>query len=251
MAARPRKEIGINPNGAILEIRAGTGGTEAGLFARDLWQMYRKFGEGRNWKFSVASENRGELGSIRQITSAVSGENIYNLLKGESGVHRVQRIPKTESSGRIHTSTATVAVLPAVSSQQSVSLNPRDLEIKTFRASGPGGQFVNKVETAVRITHKPTGVIAESQESRNQQRNKERALEILKAKLVYLLRKQNKEKIAELRRAQVGTAERSEKIKTYNFPQNRLTDHRTGHKWHNLEEIMEGKLDKILLATEN
>lgn len=239
-----------NQNQAILEIRAGTGGIEAGLFARDLWRMYRRYGTSKNWKFEIFTQNIGEAGNLKQLIAKVSGRNVYNLLKGESGVHRVQRVPKTESSGRIHTSTATVAVLPVFPAAE-LEIDPNDLEIKTFRASGPGGQFVNKVETAVRITHRPTGITAESQESRTQQRNKEKALEILQAKLAYLLQKQRKKEIDELRREQIGSAERSEKIKTYNFPQNRLTDHRTGQKWHNLEEIMEGKLDKVLLATEN
>jgi len=242
------KDLKSNPDQIILEIRAGAGGTEAGLFARDLWRMYQKYGESRGWKLEILSRSVGELGNFKQITARVSGKGVYRLLKNESGVHRVQRVPKTDVAGRIHTSTATVAVLP-VTDLKEIQLNPQDLEIKTFRAGGPGGQFVNKVETAVRVTHKPTGVSAESQESRTQQRNKEKALEILKAKLLRMLQTQKKERLDELRRQQVGTADRSEKVKTYNFPQNRLTDHRIGKSWHNLRDIMNGKLDQVLKAS--
>jgi len=234
----------LNSNQAIIEIRPGTGGTEAGLFAADLWRMYQKYGQSKHWKFEVLSKRVGGAGNLKQLTAKITGDDVYNIIKNESGVHRVQRVPTTESQGKIHTSTATVAVLPAVSLQQStINLDPNDLEIKTFRASGPGGQFVNKVETAVRITHKPTDISAESQESRTQQENRKNALEILKAKLIYQLQKQQKNKIDDLRRAQIGAGSRSEKIKTYNFAHNRLTDHRSGKKWHNLEDIIEGKLN--------
>lgn len=235
----------MSSNKVILEIRPGTGGIEAGLFAADLWRMYQKFGQSQGWKFQLLTKNIGEAGNLKQLTVKISGTDVFNLLKNESGVHRVQRVPKTESSGRIHTSTATIAVLPVIPTTK-LKINPKDLEVKTFRASGPGGQFVNKVETAVRITHKPTGIVSESQESRTQQHNKEQALEALQVKLVQMMQKQNKENIDDLRREQIGSAERSQKIKTYNFPQNRLTDHRSGKKWHNLEDIMEGRLDRVL-----
>lgn len=235
----------VNPNEAILEIRAGTGGAEAGLFAADLHRMYQKFGAKRGWKFHTLSQSWGEHGSLRQIISGVSGEDVYRKLANESGVHRVQRVPKTEASGRIHTSTASVAVLPQVKAA-NLNIKPSELEIKTCRSSGPGGQNVNKVETAVRITHLPTGIIVECQESRTQQQNRERAMEVLQAKLLYLLQEQKKERIDQLRREQIGSADRSEKIKTYNFPQNRLTDHRLGKSWHNLERIIEGELEKVL-----
>lgn len=235
-------------NRAILEIRAGTGGTEAGLFAHDLWNMYLNFGKSKGWKFKILSKSTGELKSIRELTAAIAGENVYELLKNESGVHRVQRVPTTESSGRIHTSTATVAVLPVVPTKK-VKLKPQNLEVETYRASGPGGQFVNKVETAVRIKHKPTGVTVESQDSRTQQKNKEKALSLIKMKLAHMLREQKKGKIDDLRRSQIGSAERSRKIRTYNFPQDRVTDHRLNKSWHNLEGILEGNIDEILEAT--
>ncbi len=235
-------------NRAILEIRAGTGGTEAGLFARDLWNMYFKYGQSKGWKFKILSKSTRELQSLRELTAAIAGKNVYQSIKNESGVHRVQRVPETESSGRIHTSTATVAVLPVIPTKE-IKLKPQNLEVETFRASGPGGQFVNKVETAIRVTHKPTGIVVESQESRTQQKNKERALSLLKMKLAHMLREQKKEKIDDLRRSQIGSAERSRKIRTYNFAQDRLTDHRLNESWHDLESIMDGNINKILKAS--
>ena len=239
------KESTPSPDQAILEIRAGTGGVEAGLFARDLHKMYLRYAQSKGWKTQELSQSSGELGSIREVITEVSGNNVYSILKKEAGVHRVQRVPQTESQGRIHTSAATVAVLPKLGGAE-IKIPPSDLTITTFRSSGPGGQNVNKVETAVRITHIPTGVVVSSQTSRSQQRNREQAQELLASKLYDMMDQQRKAKVDDLRRAGVGTGERSEKIKTYNFPQNRLTDHRLKKSWHNLERIMEGKLDKVL-----
>lgn len=232
---------------AILEIRAGTGGDEAGLFATDLYRMYACFAESQGWKVIEHDRNEGGIGNIKSVTAEIIGEGALDLLKHESGVHRVQRVPKTERGGRIHTSTATVAVLPKVSPAE-VELNPKDLKIETFRASTHGGQHVQKVETAVRVTHFPTGMIAACQDERSQLQNKERALEILRAKLFQMMQSQQKSRVDELRREQVGTAERAEKIRTYNFPQNRITDHRIKKSWGNLESILDGNLEPIVKA---
>ena len=227
------------------EIRAGVGGEEAALFARDLWRMYLKFFEKKGWKVRVLEESLSDLGGIKTLVSEVSGEDVYQLLKNESGVHRVQRIPVTEKSGRIHTSTASVAVLPKLEAPP-IQIKESDLEIEFFRASGPGGQNVNKVETAVRILHKPTGIVVTCQTERNQQRNREIALQLLKNKLYELEQRRISGQLTDLRRSQIGSQERSEKIRTYNFPQNRITDHRIGKSWYNLEDILNGNLDVIL-----
>jgi peptide chain release factor 1 len=227
------------------EIRAGVGGEEAALFARDLWRMYLKFFEKKGWKVRVLEESLSDLGGIKTLVSEVSGEDVYQLLKNESGVHRVQRIPVTEKSGRIHTSTASVAVLPKLEAPP-IQIKESDLEIEFFRASGPGGQNVNKVETAVRILHKPTGIVVTCQTERNQQRNREIALQLLKNKLYELEQRKISGQLTDLRRSQIGSQERSEKIRTYNFPQNRITDHRIGKSWYNLEDILNGNLDVIL-----
>jgi peptide chain release factor 1 len=227
------------------EIRAGVGGEEAALFARDLWRMYLKFFEKKGWKVRVLEESLSDLGGIKTLVSEVSGEDVYQLLKNESGVHRVQRIPVTEKSGRIHTSTASVAVLPKLEAPP-IKIKESDLEIEFFRASGPGGQNVNKVETAVRILHKPTGIVVTCQTERNQQRNREIALQLLKNKLYELEQRKISGQLTDLRRSQRGSQERSEKIRTYNFPQNRITDHRIGKSWYNLEDILNGNLDVIL-----
>ncbi len=220
---------------AILEIRAGTGGDEASLFAADLYRMYTRFSQRRGWVVRELSPNFAEI----------IGEGAYNTLRNESGVHRVQRIPRTERAGRIHTSTATIAVLPKVSSKE-VEINPNDLRIDTFRASGHGGQNVQKVETAVRITHLPTGVSVACQDERSQAQNREKALEIMRAKLYRMLQEQQKTGVDQLRREQVGSAERSEKIRTWNFPQDRITDHRFGVSIGNLEAVLDGNLDILL-----
>ena len=232
---------------AVLEIRAGTGGDEAGLFAADLYRMYTRFAESRGWKIIEHDRNEGGIGNIKSVTAEIVGEGVFDLLRHESGVHRVQRIPKTERGGRIHTSTVTVAVLPKVSPTE-VELNPKDLKIETFRASTHGGQHVQKVETAVRITHSPTGIGTACQDERSQLQNKERALEILRAKLFRSMQEQKKSRVDELRREQVGTAERAEKIRTYNFPQNRITDHRLRKSWGNLQTILDGNLNSIIKA---
>jgi len=230
---------------AILEIRAGTGGDEAGLFATDLYRMYTHFAEERGWKVIEHDRNEGGIGNIKTVTAEIVGEDVFNFLRHETGVHRVQRIPKTEKSGRIHTSTATVAVLPKVSPTE-VKLNPKELKIEIFRASTHGGQHVQKVETAVRITHLPTGAVATCQDERSQLQNKKKAMEILRSRLYRMMQKQQKSRVDELRREQVGTAERAEKIRTYNFSQNRITDHRTGISVGNLKAVLNGKLGTLL-----
>ncbi|MBI2003740.1 MAG: PCRF domain-containing protein [Parcubacteria group bacterium] len=231
----------------LMEIRAGTGGEEAALFALNLFNMYKKYALKTGWKLNILDESRSELGGFRQITFEVSGPEALKKMAGEAGVHRVQRIPKTEKSGRVHTSTATVAVLPKVK-ETALRINPADLEITFFRSGGPGGQNVNKVETAVRIRHKPTGITAASQEGRSQQGNREKALEVLRAKLWQAEQEKTVGEITEERRKQIGSAERSEKIRTYNFPQDRVTDHRLKKSWGGLEKIMDGEIDKIISA---
>ncbi len=231
----------------ILEIRAGAGGEEAALFAADLFRMYQKYAEDKGWKISILSANRTGLGGYKEVIALIEGEGAYSRLKFESGVHRVQRIPVTESGGRIHTSTATVAVLPEAD-ETDVEINPQDLKIETFRASGAGGQYVNTTETAVRITHLPTGIVVSCQDERSQFQNKQKALKILYAKLKDYYDRKKREEIAKERKEQVGTGERSEKIRTYNFPQNRVTDHRINLTLYKLQEVLEGKLDEIIDA---
>ena len=222
-------------NNIIIEIRAGAGGDEAALFANDLFRMYSKFAEKQGWKTKILDAN----------TLQISGANAFEYLKQEGGVHRVQRIPKTEKSGRIHTSTASVAVLPQVE-QKEFEIKPSDLRIDTFRASGPGGQYVNKTESAVRITHLPTGVMVASQSERSQAANKENAMSILRAKVYAAKLEKDLQKLGQQRNLQIGTADRSEKIRTYNFPQDRITDHRIKKDWHNLENILNGNLWPII-----
>ncbi len=231
----------------ILEIRAGTGGEEAALFAADLFRMYQKYAEDKGWKVTILSSNKTGLGGYKEVIALIEGEGAYSRLKYESGVHRVQRVPVTESSGRIHTSTATVAVLPEVD-ETDIKINPQDLKIETFRASGAGGQYVNTTETAVRITHIPTGIVVQCQDERSQFQNKQKALKILYAKLKDYYERKKQEEIARERKEQVGTGERSEKIRTYNFPQNRVTDHRINLTLYKLQDILEGKLDEIIDA---
>ena len=231
----------------ILEIRAGAGGEEAALFAADLFRMYQKYAEEKGWKVTVLSSNKTGLGGYKEIIALIEGEGVYSRLKYESGVHRVQRVPITESGGRIHTSTATVAVLPEAD-EMEIKINPQDLKIETFRASGAGGQYVNTTETAVRITHIPTGIVVQCQDERSQFQNKQRALKILYAKLKDYYERKRQEEIAKERKEQVGTGDRSEKIRTYNFLQNRVTDHRINLTLYKLQDILEGKLDEIIDA---
>lgn len=231
----------------ILEIRAGTGGEEAALFVADLLRMYQKYAEDKGWKFSILSANKTGLGGYKEVIALIEGDGAYSRLKYESGVHRVQRIPVTESGGRIHTSTATVAVLPEAD-ETDVEINPQDLKVETFRASGAGGQYVNTTETAVRITHIPTGIVVSCQDERSQFQNRRKAMRILYAKLKDYYERKRKEEIAKERKEQVGTGERSEKIRTYNFPQNRVTDHRINLTLYKLQDVLEGKLDEIIEA---
>lgn len=233
--------------GVILEIRAGAGGDEAAIFAADLFRMYTKYAQSQGWGLAVLNSSRNSLGGLKEIVVEISGANAYEQLKNESGVHRVQRVPKTEKNGRVHTSTATVAVLPKVTATE-VKINPQDLKIDVARSSGPGGQNVNKRETAIQITHIPTGLVVMSQTERSQSQNREIAMEILRAKLYEHTRHQQMSRLAAERRQQIGTADRSEKIRTYNFPRNRLTDHRLNKSWHDLESIIDGKLDPIIKA---
>lgn len=239
----------IMPNEALLEIRAGTGGEEAALFALDLYRMYVRFAQNKNWHVSEISFSESETGGIKTAAISVKGPNAYKLLRNESGVHRVQRVPVTESSGRIHTSTATVAVLPKFKRIQ-LEIKPEDIEMDFFRSGGAGGQNVNKVSTAVRLKHIPTGTVVECQEERSQLKNRQKAMEILKAKIYEMMQSQKVQEISNLRSSQVGTAERSEKIRTYNFPQDRITDHRINENFHNIEAVLDGNLDPILKQTQ-
>ncbi|MBX6351209.1 MAG: peptide chain release factor 1 [Clostridia bacterium] len=229
----------------ILEIRAGAGGEEAALFAADLLRMYTRYAERRGWRTEVLSANETGIGGFKEVVLAVRGEGAFGRLKYESGVHRVQRVPATESAGRIHTSTATVAVLPEAE-ELEVTIAPEDLEIDTHRASGAGGQHVNKTESAVRIVHKPTGIVVTCQDERSQHKNRERAMRILRARLLAFYREAREREEASLRRSQVRSGERSEKIRTYNFPQNRVTDHRVGLTIHRLAEVLDGDLDELI-----
>lgn len=229
----------------IVEIRAGTGGDEAGLFAADLFRMYSLYADEHDWKTKVLSTNETGIGGFKEIIFQVKGEGAFSRLKYERGVHRVQRVPVTESSGRIHTSTATVAVMPEVD-EVEVNINPEDLRIDVYRAGGHGGQSVNKIESAVRITHEPTGVVVQCQDERSQRQNRERAMSILRARIYDMEYERQMNEIDEARRKQVGSAERSEKIRTYNFPQNRVTDHRIGMSVHQLEEVLSGDLDPFI-----
>ncbi len=231
----------------IIEIRAGAGGDEASLFARNLFRMYSRYAQNQGWHQKTLESNPTEIGGVKEVIFQLKNGGVFSQMKYEGGVHRVQRIPKTEKKGRIHTSTVTVAVLPKPKKRE-IKINQSDLKIDTFRASGPGGQYVNRRESAVRITHKPTGITVSSQTERNQLKNKKNALSILEARLSAKKREKQKAKLAGSRRTQIKQAKRAEKIRTYNFPQNRLTDHRINKKWHNLEKIIDGDLKPVIKA---
>lgn len=229
----------------ILEVRAGTGGDEASLFAGDLVRMYEKYAQKRGWKVVILDWSESGARGYKMFSAEISGSGVYDALKNESGVHRVQRIPATERQGRVHTSTASVAVLPVVEAKV-VEVKESDLEVTFSRAGGPGGQNVNKVETAVRILHKPTGIVVSCRTERFQHANREKAMEILRAKLFEAQKEQAVGSVSELRNSQIGSGERSEKIRTYNFPEDRITDHRVKKKFHNIDKIFSGELDVIV-----
>ncbi len=231
----------------FLEVRAGTGGAEAALFAGDLHRMYLRFSELQGWQVEIISESSGEQGGYKEIISRISGRNVYSKLKFESGTHRVQRVPETESQGRIHTSACTVAVLPEADSIDQVEINSGDLRIDTYRASGAGGQHVNKTDSAVRITHLPSGIVVECQDERSQHKNKARALSLLQARLLSGMREKQTNEQAATRKLQVGSGDRSERIRTYNFPQNRVTDHRINLTLYKLDEILTGALKQVII----
>jgi peptide chain release factor 1 len=231
---------------AFLEIRAGTGGLEAALFAGELQRMYARYAERRGWRVEVLVANRGELGGFREITTRIEGAGVYGRLRHEAGTHRVQRVPVTEAQGRIHTSTCTVAVLPEVEEDDALVIRPQDLEVDTFRASGAGGQHVNKTESAVRITHRPSGLVVECQDERSQHQNRARALALLRARLLAMEEERRESRIRDERRAMIGRGERSERIRTYNFPQTRVTDHRLELTLYRLGAILDGDLDPLL-----
>ena len=231
----------------IVEIRGGAGGDEAALFAGSLMRMYTMYAEAKRWHVEIVNENPTELGGYKEVSFMIEGEGAYSRLKYESGVHRVQRVPETETSGRIHTSTVTVAVLPEAE-EVEVEINPADLQIDTYRSGGAGGQHVNKTESAIRITHLPTGLVVECQDERSQYKNKDKAMKVLRSRLYEKMMAEQTEAIAGERRAQVGTGDRSERIRTYNYPQGRVTDHRIGLTLYKIEQILNGDLDEIINA---
>ena len=230
-------------NNIFLEIRAGTGGDEAAIFAGDLFRMYQKYVEGRGWSMEILNDNQGEHGGFKEIIARVAGQGAYSRFKFESGTHRVQRVPETESQGRIHTSAATVAILPEADDIDPVEINPADLKVDTFRASGAGGQHVNKTDSAIRLTHLPSGIVVECQDERSQHKNRARAMSLLSAKLLDTQQAKQKAEETEARRSLVGSGDRSERIRTYNFPQGRMTDHRINLTVYKLDDFMSGNLD--------
>lgn len=233
-------------NNVFVEVRAGTGGDEAAIFAGDLLKMYARYAESRGWRLEMVSASEGDHGGYRQAVGRIIGEGAYSRLKFESGAHRVQRVPDTESQGRIHTSAATVAILPEVEAVEEISINPADLSVDTFRASGAGGQHVNKTDSAIRITHVPSGLVVECQDQRSQHKNRARAMALLQAQLMDIEVNKQRAEESESRRLQVGTGDRSERIRTYNFPQGRVTDHRVNLTLYKLDEIMSGALDAVI-----
>lgn len=234
-----------NKKSVIIEIRAGTGGEEAALFSKDLFRMYLKYARAQNWREKILDSRPTELGGFKEIIFELKNGEVYSKMKYEAGVHRVQRVPITEKSGRVHTSTATVAVL-SKPKRTEIKIKPENLRIDFYRASGPGGQYVNRRETAVRILHLPTGLIVTSQVERSQLQNKENAMVILEARLLKRRLQEEEKKISKKRKTQIGWAKRAEKIRTYNFPQNRVTDHRIKKSWHNLEKILDGELSPVV-----
>lgn len=231
----------------IVEIRGGAGGEEAALFSAVLYRMYTMYAESRGWKTEILNLNETELGGFKEISFMINGDGAYSRLKYESGVHRVQRVPETETQGRVHTSTATVAVLPEAD-EVEVEINPKDLQIDTFRSSGAGGQHINKTSSAIRVTHLPTGMVVECQDERSQYKNKDKALKVLRSRLYEMELEKHDAKIADERRSQVGTGDRSERIRTYNYPQGRLTDHRIGLTIYRLDDVLNGNIDEIIDA---
>jgi len=231
----------------IVEIRAGAGGEEAGLFAADLFRMYSRYAQGKGWQAGIIDSNQSEIGGFKELIFEIKGKGAFSRFKHERGVHRVQRVPATEASGRLHTSTATVAVLPEAE-EIELNINPDDLKMEFFHSRGAGGQNVNKVTTAVRITHLPTGIVASCQDERSQVRNRMKAMAVLRARLLDLEQRKQSESMDKERRMQVGSGQRAEKIRTYNFPQNRVTDHRISSSFHNLQQILDGELDEIIEA---
>jgi peptide chain release factor 1 len=237
----------LDNSNIVMEIRAGTGGEEAALFAADLYRMYTRYAEKQGWKTEVLSTSPSNVGGVKEVVFGIEGNEVYKKLKHESGVHRVQRVPQTETQGRIHTSAATVAVLPEAD-EIDIQLNMSDVRVDVFRSSGPGGQSVNTTDSAVRMTHVPTGIVAQSQDEKSQHKNKAKALKVLKARIYEQLREEQLKKQGDMRRSMVGTGDRSERIRTYNFPQSRLTDHRIGLTLYRLEQVMEGDLGEVIGA---
>ena len=232
----------------IIEIRGGAGGSEAALFSGVLYRMFTRYAERRNWTYDIIDANETELGGFKEVVFSIDGKGAYSRLKFESGVHRVQRVPTTESQGRIHTSTVTVAVLPEVDDVEDIEINPADIKVDTFRASGAGGQHINKTSSAIRITHFPSGIVVTCQDQRSQHKNKDKAMRVLKAKLYEIEQEKSDSSIAENRKLQVGTGDRSERIRTYNYPQGRVTDHRIGLTLYKIDQILDGDMDDIIDA---
>ncbi|MEH6500268.1 MAG: peptide chain release factor 1, partial [Pseudoalteromonas distincta] len=230
----------------FLEVRAGTGGDEAAIFAGDLFRMYSKYAERQGWRIEVLSENTGEHGGYKEVIARVEGQGVYARLKFESGAHRVQRVPETESQGRIHTSACTVAIMPEADEQAQIEINAGDLRVDTYRSSGAGGQHVNKTDSAIRLTHLPTGIVVECQEERSQHKNRAKAMSLLQARLDNRQREAQEKEMSDTRRSLVGSGDRSERIRTYNFPQGRLTDHRINLTLYSLDDVVQGNLDQVI-----